>query len=196
MYSTVNSATTLVSTPNQILVEIECTAGTVSSTVTKADKTISDVVNICMIKAAVEDVGCSNSWYNLRFHGGRISDASSCSSYECDPGNTSSTSSWGDEFVGSSVKKRTELRGGGRTRVSSMVAGEDIGRVQAQSPQCQHSRPRQRPSILPTLYPWMGNNGIKNLNVQLGRGGERDIGLSCRKFRRRTPDIRSVIFRH
>lgn len=80
MYSTVNSATTLVSTPNQTLVEIECTAGTVSRTVTKADITISEVVNICMMKAAVEDVGCSSSWYRFRFHGGWIADDSSCSS--------------------------------------------------------------------------------------------------------------------
>lgn len=80
MYSTVKSATTLVSTPNQILVEIEWTAGTVSSTVTNADTTMSEVVNMCMTKAAVEDVGCSNSWYNFRFHGGRMADDSSCSS--------------------------------------------------------------------------------------------------------------------
>jgi hypothetical protein len=80
MYSTVNSATTLVSTPNQILVEIECTAGTVSRTVIKADMTISEVVNICMMKAAIEDVGCSSSWYRFRFHGGWIADDSSWSS--------------------------------------------------------------------------------------------------------------------
>jgi len=87
MYSTVNSATTLVSTPNQNLVEIECTAGTVSRTVTKADTTISEVVNICMMKAAVEDVGCSSSWYRLHFHGGCIADDSSCSSV-CGNGDT------------------------------------------------------------------------------------------------------------
>jgi hypothetical protein len=88
IYSTVNSATTLVSTANQILVEIECTAGTVSRTVTKADMTISEVVNICMMKAAVEDVGCSSSWYRCRLHGGWIAEDSSCSSGVCgDDGN-------------------------------------------------------------------------------------------------------------
>src|SRR5271168_2271051 len=85
IYSTVNSATTLVSIPNQILGEIECTAGTVSSTVTKAERTISEVMNICMTKAAVEEAGCSRSWYKVRW----TADNSSCSSKFCDDGNMS-----------------------------------------------------------------------------------------------------------
>jgi hypothetical protein len=89
MYSTVNNATTLVSTPNQILVEIECTAGTVSRTVTKAEMTISEVVNMCVTKAAFEDVGCSSSWYKCCFHGGCIADDSSCSSGVWGDGNRS-----------------------------------------------------------------------------------------------------------
>jgi hypothetical protein len=44
MYSTVNSATRLVSTPNQKLPEIECDEGIVSRTVTAADRTIKKVV--------------------------------------------------------------------------------------------------------------------------------------------------------
>ena len=46
MYSTVNSATRLVSRPNHTLPEIECEDGIVSNIVTSADSTISDVVTI------------------------------------------------------------------------------------------------------------------------------------------------------
>lgn len=70
IYSTVNSATTLVSTPNHTRIEIECTAGTVSNTVTNAENTIRNVESMCTANAALEEVGCSRSLYKFRFQSG------------------------------------------------------------------------------------------------------------------------------
>jgi hypothetical protein len=61
IYSTVNSATSVVSTPNHTRFETEWKVGTVSRTVMRALKTISAVVNMCTTNAACDDVGCSRS---------------------------------------------------------------------------------------------------------------------------------------
>lgn len=59
IYSIVNKATSVVSNPNQTAFEILRKVGTVSNTVTRADMMMSDVINTCMTKAEVEEVGCS-----------------------------------------------------------------------------------------------------------------------------------------
>ena len=59
MYSIVNKATSVVSKPNHTAFEILRKVGTVSKTVTRADRMINDVIDICMMKAEVEEVGCS-----------------------------------------------------------------------------------------------------------------------------------------
>ena len=117
MYSTVNNATTLVSTPNQTFGDIECTAGTVSSTVISAEKTIRNVENICITKAEDDEVGCSISWKSWCFHGGYKAVIDS-SSYDADPGKLSL--SLGDGGC-SSVKKRRERAGGLLSLPSSIV---------------------------------------------------------------------------
>jgi hypothetical protein len=115
MYSTVNNATILVSTPNQTLGDIECTAGTVSTTVISAEKTIRNVENICITKAEVDEVGCSISWKSWCFHAGcKWTDSSS---YEADIGK--SLLSLGDGGC-SSVKKWRE-RGEGLPSLPSSI---------------------------------------------------------------------------
>ena len=54
-----NRATRVVSIPNQIAFEILQNVGTVSKTVTRAVMMVNDVVNMCMMKAEDEKVGCS-----------------------------------------------------------------------------------------------------------------------------------------
>lgn len=77
MYSMVNSATRLVSSPNQTLPEIVCDVGMVSKTVTVAEIIISEVVAKWITKADCEDVGCSSKRYRSRFHRGWMSFATS-----------------------------------------------------------------------------------------------------------------------
>lgn len=60
MYSTVNSATRLVSIPNHTLGLVEWNKGIVSSTVTPAEQRMSAVMRIWMRNAAGDEVGCSS----------------------------------------------------------------------------------------------------------------------------------------
>ena len=59
MYSTVNSATRLVSIPNHTLGLVEWNSGIVSNTVTPAEQRMSEVTITWIVNAAGEDVGCS-----------------------------------------------------------------------------------------------------------------------------------------
>lgn len=121
MYSTVNKATTLVSRPNHTRPEIERTAGTVSRTVTTADKMIKKVVNIWTRNAEDDDAGCSRIWNTVLFQGGSmIWDSSSselCSAIL-------STEPCGEcSREPSSVKNLTEFSGGGRLSLLSSMVG-------------------------------------------------------------------------
>lgn len=59
IYSTVNIATNAVSTPNQARVEMAWNAGTVSRTVTRAEKRMRKSIVMCSRNADGEDFGSS-----------------------------------------------------------------------------------------------------------------------------------------
>jgi len=88
-YSTVNSSTKLVSTPNHTLGEIEWKLGTVSRMVTIAEKMMRDVDAKCTRKAEDEEVGRSRSSKAACFLGDLM--GSGPSSKVAELGNISST---------------------------------------------------------------------------------------------------------
>lgn len=71
-YSTVNSATRLVSRPNQMPPGSEWNTGTVSRIVTSAENAMSPVTSTCTSTADADELGRSSRLYRYRRHAGSI----------------------------------------------------------------------------------------------------------------------------